>query len=305
MKKIINQAVEKGKKFTMLGKVADYIPELGNVDPDLVGICITDMEGNQYCGGDYNRYFTIQSISKVVSLILALEDNCKDYVFKHVGVSPTAESFNSITQLETKNEHKPMNPFINSGAIVTLSMVNGIDYEQKFNRIKRMMEKMINRDGVEINSSVYQSERLTGNRNRALAYYMQSTKVFNEDVEKILDVYFRICSFKVNCIDISNMAATLSNGGVSVYTGERIISKETVKIINVIMSSCGLYEGSGKFALDVGVPSKSGVGGGIVSIVPGKLGIGVFGPSLDLNGNSIAGIKMLEYVNNKLELSIY
>ena len=305
MKKIINQAVLLGKESTSLGKVANYIPELAKCSSDALGIYIKESSGEDYYSGDYDHYFTMQSISKVISLILALEDNTHDYVFEHVGVSASAESFNSIIQLETKNGHIPLNPFINAGAILTLSMVRGSTTEDKFIRIIELAEKLMGRSNIEIDELVYQSEKETGDRNRALAYFMRSTKIYTGDVESVLDIYFRMCSLKVTCKDIANIGFVLSQKGFSDAERKQIISEDTVRVVNAIMASCGMYDGSGQYAIGIGMPSKSGVGGGIMAIAPNRMGIGVYGPSLDDHGNSIAGISMLKYLSKKLNLSIY
>lgn len=305
MKKIIEKAYNLGREKTQQGKVADYIPELSKVDRDQVGLCMITKDKKMISAGAYDTYFTMQSMSKVIPLILTLEENSHDHVFNRVGVTPSAESFNSIKQLETMNEHKPLNPFINAGAILTLSMVSGQDYEHKFQKIISLAEVLMDRRGLEIDEAVYASEKATGDRNRALAYYMSSTKIYNGDVEKILDIYFRMCSLKVNCVDIANIASVLSNKGKSIYTGQQLISKASTRAVNAIMASCGLYNGSGEFAVQVGLASKSGVGGGIMSVVPETCGIGVFSPALDEHGNSIVGIEMLKYLSETMELSMY
>lgn len=305
MKEVINSAYNLGMLKTDQGKVVDYIPELSKVDASQVGVCMIRHNGEVYSVGDCETYFTMQSISKVISLILSLEENSQDYVFSKVGVTPSAEPFNSIKQLETMNENKPLNPFINAGAILTLSMITGDGYEDKFIKVRALAEKLMHRTNLEIDESVYQSEKATGDRNRALAYYMRSTKIFSGDVEKILDVYFKMCSFKVNCIDIANIASVLSNRGKSIKTGEQIVSRSTTKAVNAIMASCGLYNGSGEFSVKVGLASKSGVGGGIMSVVPNKCGLAVYSPALNKHGNSVAGIEMLSYISEALGLSMY
>ncbi|KAJ50303.1 glutaminase [Clostridium tetanomorphum] len=305
MEELLENIVEDCREYTKYGSVASYIPELKNGNKNALGICVTTLQGKELCAGDYKTKFTMQSISKIVSLIIAILDNGMKGVFSKIGVEPTADSFNSIINLETKNLHKPLNPMINSGAIATVSLIKGNSSEEVFNRILDFTKKISGNENININKQVYMSERATGDRNRSLAYFMKSTGVIVNDIEKVLDVYFKQCSIEVTCRDISRIGAFLANDGVIPWTGERIISKETARVVKTIMVTCGMYDASGEFAVNIGIPGKSGVGGGILASVPGKMGIGVIGPSLDEKGNSIAGIKILEKLSKELNLSIF
>ncbi len=305
MNTLILEAVRNGRKIWQEGRLPDYIPELSKVNASALGICIVGCDGREYAGGDAMTEFTVQSISKVLALILALEDHPHGYVYQHVSVTSSAEAFNSIKQLETMNGNRPLNPFINAGAILTLSLVNGATYEEKFNRVRALAERLSRKKAIEIDRGVYLSEKQTGDRNRALAYFMSSTKVLHGQIEDLLDAYFKMCSMRVTCRDLAHIGVVLANGGRDVKTGEQLIKPDTVKAVNAIMASCGMYDGSGEFAVKVGLPSKSGVGGGILSVIPGKMGVGVYGPALDVHGNSVAGVSMLEYISKKMNLSIY
>lgn len=305
MKNLLKELINKNRCWTKSGNVATYIPGLANAKPDSLGVCIYDIEGNEYFAGDYDMKFTIQSISKTVSFICALMDNEFEKLCKKISVAPTSDGFNSIVNLETKNSHKPLNPMINSGAIATVSMVEGATPKDKFNRIYDFMKKITNNDSIKIDYDVYNSEKSTGDRNRALAYYMKSTGIIEDDMEEILDAYFKLCSMEVTCKDIAYMGVVLANDGILPNSNERIVPKKITKIVKAVMTTCGMYDASGEFAVSVGLPAKSGVGGGIVAVAPKKMGIGVVGPALDKRGNSIGGIKVLEDLSHQLDLSIF
>jgi glutaminase len=305
MKIILDTIIDKNKHWTKEGKVASYIPELSKANGEALGMCITTLEGEEFFAGDYEMKFTIQSISKVITLMLAMIDNGVDYVFSKIGMEPTEGAFNSIISLENNNDQKPLNPMINSGAIAIVSLIAGDTAEEKFDRVLEFTRKITGNPDININESVYESEKATGDRNKSLAYFMKSTGVIEGDVEEILDVYFRQCSMEVNCRDIARIGAMLANSGVIISTNERVISREAARIIKTIMVTCGMYDGSGNFAVHIGIPAKSGVGGGIMAAVPRRMGIGVVGPSLDEKGNSIGGIKVLEELSKELDLSIF
>jgi glutaminase len=305
MKKLLRTIIENNNKWTKEGKVASYIPELGKADPNLLGICVSTLEGEEFSEGNWDVKFTIQSISKVITLMLAILDNGRTNVFSRIGMEPTESGFNSIINLETSHSHKPINPMINAGAIAVVSLVAGADSEERFSRILKFARKITGNPALDINEQVYLSEKSTGNRNRSLAYFMKSIGAIDGDVEDILDVYFKQCSIEVDCRDIARIGVMLANDGVLPWTGERIISREVARIVKTIMVTCGMYDASGEFAVHIGIPAKSGVGGGILASVPGRMGIGVFGPALDIKGNSIGGIKVLESLSNELDLSIF
>jgi len=305
MNKLLESIIENNRIWTKQGKVATYIPELSKADPEAMGIYVSALNGEEHYAGDYTTKFTIQSMSKVLTLMLAIMDNGKDKVFSKIGMEPTADGFNSIINLETKNKQRPLNPMINSGAIATTSLIKGKNADEVFNRILEFTRKVTGNPDININEAVYESEKQTADRNRALAYFMKGTGVIENDVENVLDVYFRQCSMEVTCKDIARIGAMLANDGVVYWDDERIIPREVARIVKTIMTTCGMYDASGHFAVHIGIPAKSGVGGGILASVPKRAGIGVFGPALDEKGNSIAGIKMLEELSNELDLSIF
>lgn len=305
MEKILNNIIKENKKWTSEGKVASYIPELSKMDSDLLGVSVYTLYGDEYSAGDSEVKFTIQSISKIITLMLAIIDNGKDYVFSRIGMEPTDTSFNSIVNLEIKDPNKPVNPMINAGAIATVSLIKGESAEDVFQKILSFTRKISDNPNIVINENVYRSEKRTGDRNRALAYYMKSTNVLDGNVDEILDVYFKQCSIEVTCRDLAKIGAMLANDGVMPWNNERVISKDIARIIKTIMVTCGMYDASGKFAVEIGVPAKSGVGGGILCCVPKKMGIAVLGPALDKKGNSIAGMKVMKDLSKELNLSIF
>lgn len=304
MQKILDTLVEKHREVTKLGKIADYIPELKKANPDDLGIFILDNEGSEFFAGQYDTKFTVQSISKVVALMLAILDNGEEYVFSKVGMDPSGDPFNSIRKLETSSRRKPYNPMINAGAIVVSSMIKGNDAKHKFERLLDFFKLITEDPTLELNSKVYLSESETGNKNRAMGYYMKAEGLIVGNVEEALEVYFKQCSIDVTAKTIARLGLFLANEGQN-SKKEEIISPRVSRIVKTLMVTCGMYDNSGEFAVRVGLPSKSGVGGGIVSVVPHKMGIGIYSPSLDIKGNPIAGITLLEDLCNQLKCRIF
>ena len=305
MQGLLESIIENNKYLVKEGKVASYIPILGKGNPEHLGIAVTTLDGREYLAGDWEVKYTMQSISKVISLMVAIMDKGSRNVFSKVGMEPTGDGFNSIVNLEVKKLNKPYNPMINAGAIVISSLIEGKKVEERINRMVTFAQKITDNKTIRVNEEVYQSEQETGDRNRALAYFMKSNNILTGSVEESLEVYFKQCSIEVNSRDISRIGAMLANDGILPWTGERIISRETARIVKTIMVTCGMYDESGEFAVHIGIPAKSGVGGGIMAAVPRRMGIGVFGPSLDDKGNSIAGINMLQELSKELDLSIF
>jgi len=305
MQSILDAAVKIGLPYTKDGKTASYIPELSKVDPGQLGVAVVSLNGERWCSGDWNKNFTMQSISKVAALMLAVMDNGEQYVFSKVGMEPTGDPFNSIIKLETMKTAKPLNPMINAGAIAVDSLIHGKCVQDKLNRLVGFVRKLCHNDKIWFNHQVYESESATGFRNRALGNFMKDAGIIEGDVEEVLNLYFKQCSIEVNAMDIAMMGAVLAGDGISPVTGEVLIPKPIARLVKTFMVTCGMYDASGEFAVRVGLPAKSGVGGGILAAVPGKMGIGVFGPALDSKGNSAGGIKIMEHVSKELELSIF
>lgn len=284
------------------GRLADYIPELTRIDPDLFGIAFTTMDGFIYEAGDTAAPFTIQSISKAIIYGLALEDHGREEVLRRIGVEPSGEAFNSIAFDERNN--RPFNPMVNAGAIAATAMVKGSGHAERFERILDVFQRFCGRD-LKMDEAVYQSESRTGHRNRAIAFLELNAGMIGGDVEEHLDLYFRQCSLLVNTVDLAIIAATLANGGINPVTGELALSPEYVRSVLSVMNTCGMYDYAGGWQFDVGLPAKSGVGGGITAVLPSHLGIGVFSPRLDAVGNSERGVKVCEDISRSFRLHLF
>lgn len=303
--KFIDEALNQARNEAINGTVASYIPELSKAKFDDLGICIADLEGNCIGGGDMDRKFTIQSVSKPFTLILALMDNDEKTVFEKVGKEPTGDPFNSVIRLETYTMRKPLNPMINAGAITIASLIKGRDNDEKIGRVLKLMKKMSANPSLSINMDVYSSEKATGDRNRAIGHFLKDIGNINGNVDEVLDLYFMQCSIEVSAKDLARMGLVLANDGKDPETGNEIVPKRYARIAKSFMATCGMYDESGEYAINVGIPSKSGVGGGVMCSVPGKYGIGVYGPSLNDKGNSVAGMNLLERISREYNLSIF
>jgi len=284
------------------GKVADYIPELALAKPEWFGICIVTADGQVFEVGDCQQLFTVQSISKAFVFGLALEDHGREYVNSKVSVEPTGEAFNSIVLDEKTN--RPYNPMVNAGAIATADLIKGKNSTERLKRLLEMFKRYTGRDH-EINVPVFLSEKETGYRNKAMAYLMLNFGMVSNKIDETLDLYFQQCSVLVNAKDLAMLAATLANGGINPVTKERAIDEKYVQDVISVMLTCGMYDASGEWAYRVGIPAKSGVGGGITAVVPGKLGIGTFSPPLDAKGNSTRGIKVCEDISKDFGLHLF
>jgi glutaminase len=284
------------------GKPADYIPELGKADPALFGIAIATVDGQVYAVGDAEVPFTIQSVSKPFMYGYALQHYGRPAVLEQVGVEPTGEAFNSIVLDEVAN--RPFNPMVNAGAIAIAEMMPG-DTQQE--RIKNMLELFSDLAGrkLDIDDSVFNSELATGHRNRAIAYMMLNTAMITRDPLEVLDLYFRQCSVKVTCRDLAVMAATLANDGKNPLTAKSVFDTQYVRDMLTVMNSCGMYDYAGEWAYEVGMPAKSGVSGCIIAVIPGQIGICVYSPPIDKQGNSVRGIRVCQEISNEFELHAF
>jgi len=298
---ILEGAFDKGREAIPGGAVATYIPELGKADKNNLGLSICTKYGEHYNIGDTTTRFTIQSISKIISLAQALEHLGFEKVFAKVGMEPSGEAFNSLVELDL-NSNKPFNPMINSGALTVSSLLLP---EFTFEQMTDYTRKVCLDPEIAINEAVFQSEMSHISRNRAIAYLLESKGIIETDVEGSLELYTKMCSLNVTAESLSNFGMILATGGINPKTGERVISGRTVAIIKTIMLTCGMYDGSGEFAVRVGIPTKSGVGGGLLSVVDDRMGIGVYGPSLDEKGNCIAGRPLLQHLSEELGLHIF
>jgi len=284
------------------GQLASYIPELTRADPNWFGICIVTMDGAAYAVGDCDQPFTIQSISKPFVYGIALQDRGWEGVARKVGVEPSGDAFNSIS-LDPQNG-APLNPMINAGAIASTSLVAGETPEAQWQRVADCMAKFIGRDpGVD--EEVYRSESSTGFRNRAIAWMLKNFGIIDGEPMASLENYFRQCSIRVTCRDLACMAATLANGGIHPVSGARALPSEHVERVLSVMATCGMYDYAGSWMYEVGMPAKSGVSGGIIAVLPGRFGIGIFSPRLDHKGNSVRGIEVCKRLSQDFSLHIF
>ena len=286
------------------GRVADYIPALARVDPRKFGIAVVDLEGKVTAVGDASDRFSIQSVSKVFTLTLALNKRGGD-LWQRVGREPSGSPFNSIVQLE-QERGIPRNPFINAGALAVSDVVLGTrSAAAAIEEITAFIRRTSQDDSVAVDPEVAASERETGFRNASLANFMKGFSNLENPVEAVLEVYFRQCAIAMNCVQLARCALFLANGGEDPVTGREIVSAERARRINALMLTCGHYDASGDFAFRVGLPGKSGVGGGILAVVPNRCAVAVWSPGLNANGNSLVGTLALEQLAAKAGWSVF
>ncbi|TYP68921.1 glutaminase A [Paenibacillus methanolicus] len=299
--------VNESRALAVHGRVAAYIPELAKAPADALGITIMGRGGETATEGSHDLKFTMQSISKVFTLLLALMDQGEEGVFAKVGMEPSGDDFNSMLKLELVEPGIPFNPLINAGAIAVTSLIKGETPARKIERILRFFRDAAGTNELRINEAVSRSEAATAHRNRSLAYFLKDNEVLGEeiDVEELLQVYFDHCSVEIDCAQLARMALVLAYGGVDPLTGRELVPRRYVRIAKSFMVTCGMYNASGEFAIRAGIPAKSGVSGGIMAIVPGQYGIGVVGPALGRQGNSTAGVHLLERMSAAFDWSLF
>ena len=273
------------------GVVASYIPELALANPEWFGIVVASANGKVIEVGDTRQSFTIQSLSKPFVFGIALEALGREGVLEKVAVEPSGDPFNSIVLHEQSN--RPFNPMVNAGAIAAADLIPGDSITERNKRLMQTLGRYIGRD-VYVDQAVFTSERATGHRNRAIGHLMLNFGMVQPRIEETLELYFQQCSVLINCRDLAVMGATLANGGVNPITSERAVAAEYVQDLLSIMLTCGMYDFSGEWAYRVGLPAKSGVGGGVVAVIPGHAAIAVFSPRLDPRGNSVRALKVCE-----------
>lgn len=299
---VLRDAYEKFRNDTS-GKNADYIPYLAQVDSKLFGVAAVTTDNQAITLGDVNYSFSIQSISKVFTLALAMEELGPDKVFQRIGSEPTGRAFNSVPAVVDMPTHTG-NPLVNAGAIATTSLISGKNADEKWNKILAFYGKAAG-EKLMLIEDVYKSEAATNTGNKALSMLLAKYERIYADPFESVDIYTKQCSVGVNATQLARMGATLANNGVNPATGEQVIKREDIPYILATMTMAGLYDSSGGWAWHVGLPAKSGVGGGIVAIAPGKGAIAVFAPRLDEAGNSVKAQKVIEYVANRLNYNLY
>jgi glutaminase len=284
------------------GSLADYIPELARVDPDRFGLALMTTQGRLYTAGDVDVPFTIQSVSKAFSYCMALELAGASAVRARVGVEPSGDAFNAI-ELDPVSR-RPFNPMVNAGAITVAGILRDACQEKAFEAVLARLSSAAGRT-LDLDEAVYRSEASTGHRNRAIAHLLCASGVLLEPVEPALDLYFRLCSIRVTARDLAIMAATLANIGENPLTHVEVFDLRAVRDTLAVMFSCGMYDYSGSWIHDVGIPAKSGVGGGVIGVVSRQLGIGSFSPRLDAKGNSARGVNAMGALANELGLHVF
>ncbi|ATD70449.1 MULTISPECIES: glutaminase A [Gordonia] len=290
------------------GSVADYIPELAVVDPEGYGLSLCVHDGYTYSHGDSAETFTIQSVSKPLTYAMALRKHGVTAVDAKIGVEPSGEAFNEIS---VDDRRRPKNPMINAGAIFAASMllpasrdVGRVDVEAAFAEILDFYSGCAGRQ-LTLDDEVYTSESVTGSRNRAIAYMLDSFGALETDPDAAIDLYYRQCSIRVTTEDLAGIGATIANGGLNPRTGRMVFSSEIAQRLLSVMTTCGMYDGAGDWVTSVGLPAKSGVGGGILAVLPGQLGIGVYSPRLDEHGNSVRGVETCWHLSKDLGLHMF
>ncbi|WP_039961159.1 glutaminase [Brevibacillus sp. BC25] len=310
----LQQWVEQYRSKASEGKCASYIPALDRTDPNQLGICIIEPTGKMHTAGDWEVPFTMQSISKVISFIAACCYHGIPYVLDRVDVEPTGDAFNSIIRLEMNKPGKPFNPMINAGAITTSSLLPGQTPDHKLRYLYAFFSKITGITPA-VNEEVFLSEWENSHRNRALAHYLKDTGYLACEVEDALEVYLTQCSIEVTTEQIALIGLLLALDGYHPMRNEQVLPKDVVRLAKALMLTCGMYDASGKFAANVGLPAKSGVSGGIMTLVPPNrkphspfqdgCGIGIFGPSIDGCGNSVAGVSLLKHMAQEWDVTIF
>ncbi|MBI0331473.1 glutaminase [Burkholderia plantarii] len=284
------------------GRVADYIPELAKVPAERFGIAIVTLDGQTHTVGDAYERFSIQSISKLFACTLAFQ-LLGDELWQRVGREPSGTAFNSLVQLESERG-KPRNPFINAGALVVTDVLSR-RFVRAETALVEFIRRLIGSNEIDYDARVAQSEWQHAERNRAMAHFMASFGNMWMPPDAVVEAYCRQCAISMNCVELAQAALFLANGGVAPVTGERVVDASSAKRLSALMLTCGTYDAAGDFVYRVGLPAKSGVGGGIVAVLPGEMAVCVWSPGLDANGNSLAGVLALEWLTSYTERSIF
>ncbi len=299
---VLAEVHKRASRFIGHGKVAAYIPALARIPKEKFGIAVVAADGSEAVAGDADERFSIQSVSKVFMLMLAMRLRGRS-LWKRVGREPSGNPFNSLVQLEYE-KGIPRNPLINAGAHIAADCVTA-DFDDPKQAILDEMRKLSGDPDVAFDLEVAESERAHGFRNFAIANFLKANGNLECEVDAVMDTYFHQCAIAMTCRDLARAGSFLANRGVDIRSGARVATERKTRRINALMSTCGLYDAVGSFAFHVGVPAKSGVGGGILAIVPGEMAVAVWSPALDKQGNSYVGVKALEYFTNITGRSIY
>ena len=285
------------------GKTAPFMEVIGESDKEMFGICAIGLDGNVEKGGCATEKFPLESVSKALGLAMALEDVGPDFLFERVAREPRGDQFNSVAAIEKGENGLPSNPMINAGAIVCTSHIKGRNGEERFQRLLDFVRRLAGNDKIDYNHAMMEAE--SKDTNRAIFYYLRGEGLVEGREEDKLVPYFKQTSIEMDCVDLARIAAVFANGGRDLKTDKVIVSEQTVRIVLTLMFTTGMYEGSGRYAVEVGIPSKSGISGAIMAVVPGRMGISTIGPALDDHGNSIAGVNMLKKIAKRWHLGTF
>jgi glutaminase len=291
----VHQYYESGRGY--------YGRESAGHERNQFGISLAALDGDVFHAGDDDHPFPLQSISKVFAYALALKDRGRDAVLQRVGVEPSGDAFNSI--MFDEHNQRPFNPMVNAGALATSALLRGGSPEETSDRVLELVRRLACNDQLAVNEDLFAREMATADRNRATAYLMRSDGMLSGDVEALLAVYLRSCAITVTAADLAMVATTLANGAENPRTGEQVLSPSVNRDVLSVMHTCGMYDFAGEWAYQVGVPAKSGVSGGIIAVIPGKMGVGVFSPGLDRFGNSVRGVKVCQELSERLGLHLF
>jgi glutaminase len=302
MQSLLQEILEEVRPLLGRGKVADYIPALAEVPANQLGIAVYGIDGQLHCAGDAHTPFSIQSISKVFSLVQAIQHS-GEAIWQRLGHEPSGQPFNSLVQLEFERG-VPRNPFINAGALVICD-INQSRFAAPSLSMRDFVRRLSGNPHIVSDAKVAESEYQHRARNAAMAYLMQAFGNFHNDVEAVLRSYFHHCALAMNCVDLARAFGFLANQGLCLHSGEQVLSVRQTQQVNAIMATSGLYDEAGNFAYRVGLPGKSGVGGGIVAVVPGQFTVCVWSPELNAAGNSLAGMAALELLSQRIGWSVF
>ncbi|AUA33639.1 glutaminase B [Pseudomonas sp. SGAir0191] len=302
MQDMLQEILDQVRPLLSQGQVAQYIPALAQVDPNQLGIAVHSLDGQLHCAGDAYTPFSIQSISKVFSLVQAINHSGED-IWSRLGYEPSGQAFNSLVQLEVE-KGRPRNPFINAGALVICD-INQSRFATPALSMRDFVRRLAGNPRIVSDTVVAESEYQHRARNAAMAWLMTAFGNFRNDVDAVLSSYFHHCALSMNCVDVARGFAFLANSGYCPHSGEHVLSARQTQQVNAIMATSGLYDEAGNFAYRVGLPGKSGVGGGIVAVVPGRYSICVWSPALNASGNSLAGIRALELLSERITGSVF
>ncbi|MFN3998977.1 glutaminase [Algoriphagus sp.] len=299
---LIDEVYNEVKSANPRGKVADYIPELAKVDGEKFGIALVDLKGNVFGAGDFEEPFSIQSISKVHALTMVAHI-FQSKLWSRVNVEPSGNPFNSIAQLEFE-KGIPRNPFINAGALVITDALTS-KFDDPIAEVSKFINELVGKDCIKINQEVMDSELKHSERNIALGYFLKAYENFDNEVEDVVKTYVAHCAMEMSCVDLARSISFLANDGYSIYAKREIVPESYTRRINALMLTCGFYDEAGEYAFRVGLPGKSGVGGGVAAVMPHKFSIAVWSPELNEKGNSVKSIMALELLTDKLKFSLF